>query len=423
MLDENFINSLTPEQKEAVKGGLSLFLDSLYLKQYAKTIDDMVESGYTLEKLKNNLSVFVKNNWDDEQISKICNPDDKSHGFGGECFSTICIIMEQRVEQYNIVKNTINQLAAEMSSENIYNTAYSIYTSDKQIQLAISKGFYRSHNDYMERFLEPQLKDPNSEFYKQIYEQIKNRRPSGELAEKNPVYCVDNARGIYEYCQDGDYDYAFEKVNSELRLFESVIEKFQSMEKTPESDALIEAIMKLLPTLYTSGYDLASLHSDPDKAEAIYEEALENRPSTRPTIPKLTKNPFPVSPEEIRKKEEEEARQEEQARRWRKEDQRVIQLSLYCKENGLNFETENNKIIKDFKKKDRLTKLIECISGLAFIASAILWLFTNVGNLMLWLPAIIISAVLFFVADAKIDPKLPDDYFKEVENGRYNSYK
>ena len=128
------------------------------------------------------------------------------------------------------------------------------------------------------------------------------------------------------------------------------------------------------------------------------------------------------------KKAEEAARRKEetkkdQARRWKNEEKRVLELKMLCAEKGLDFDSENNKAVRSLKVKNSLSFWVESLSALAFFAAIILWIFTDIGNYLVWLPTIVISVVLFFVADAKIDPKLPDDYFTKIKNGKYNFYK
>ena len=54
------------------------------------------------------------------------------------------------------------------------------------------------------------------------------------------------------------------------------------------SDELIELILKLHPTVYSYSPSLISLHSDPEKAEEIYNAAWEGRPETTPAEKKTT---------------------------------------------------------------------------------------------------------------------------------------
>ena len=123
---------------------------------------------------------------------------------------------------------------------------------------------------------------------------------------------------------------------------------------------------------------------------------------------------------EEKKKEQEENAKKESELRWGKEKKRAERLREHCQKNGLDFKSENKKAVDDLIQKNSLTTWIESISALAFIGAAIMWLFTSVGNYLLWLPVIVASAVAFFVTDAKLDPKLPDDYVQQIKDGTYD---
>ena len=122
---------------------------------------------------------------------------------------------------------------------------------------------------------------------------------------------------------------------------------------------------------------------------------------------------------ERRKKEEERRKKEEQEMLWRKEKNRVIELKAYCEKNGLDFKTENDRVVHMLKKKDNLALWVALISAVLFFGAPIMWLFTSVGNFLLWL-AVAAVGVVGFCVGAKIDPKVPNDFFKKIEDGTYN---
>ena len=122
------------------------------------------------------------------------------------------------------------------------------------------------------------------------------------------------------------------------------------------------------------------------------------------------------TPEDLQREKEKE---QEQASRWRKENTRVRELREYCRQNHLDFETENAKAVQTLKKNNNTCLILEWTAVLVFIAAIVLWLFTSIGNALIWIPVIIASIVVFIIGD-KIDPKLPDDYFKLIKKGMYN---
>ena len=120
--------------------------------------------------------------------------------------------------------------------------------------------------------------------------------------------------------------------------------------------------------------------------------------------------------DEERKKEESE---KEQKSRWANEANRVHALRKYCYDNKLDFNIENQRAIATLKRRNQLTVWLESIAALVFVGALIMWIFTTIGNWLVWLPAIVLSATIFVVTDAKIDPKLPDDFFKKIKDGTY----
>ena len=122
---------------------------------------------------------------------------------------------------------------------------------------------------------------------------------------------------------------------------------------------------------------------------------------------------------EKKKLEEEKNKQEEEKRRWQNEAKRVQELREYCASNQLDFDEENTKALQTMKAKSQLAGWLEFLGVIAFFGGLIMWIFTNIGNWLVWVPVIITGIVLFCVVDDKLDPKLPDDYFKKIKDGRY----
>lgn len=123
--------------------------------------------------------------------------------------------------------------------------------------------------------------------------------------------------------------------------------------------------------------------------------------------------------EDENERERRERHEAEQESRWSREKSRVTNLRLWCIENNKDFETENKKAVEILKKKNLQTIIIEWCSALGFLADIFFWVFTDIGNWKLWLPILIICITAFFVTDTKIDPKLPDDFFKKIKDGSY----
>ncbi|MBQ1225800.1 MAG: hypothetical protein IIU77_07285 [Clostridia bacterium] len=184
-------------------------------------------------------------------------------------------------------------------------------------------------------------------------------------------------------------------------------------------------------TGYISSERVAFTEFEKDVANKryFYEKGMK-QPAKEPRTKDTHYVPSTIADDDDRaaKKAEDAARRKEEAekeqtQRWKNEEKRVLDLKMLCAEKGLDFDLENNKAVKSLKVRNSLAFWIESLSALAFFAAIILWIFTDIGNYLVWLPTIVISVVLFFVTDAKIDPKLPDDYFTKIKKGEYNFYK
>ena len=108
----------------------------------------------------------------------------------------------------------------------------------------------------------------------------------------------DRRGGILEYCAEDDYDYVFSTVlydvmDEDNDSFAPLAKEFADMEKTDETDRIIEAISALLPRLYGYCPDLIALHSDKAIPNEKYGNAFGEREDTAPETPRLTKNVFP----------------------------------------------------------------------------------------------------------------------------------
>ena len=294
MLDEKALESMTPEQKANMLEGLSGALDFITLMQYTNAINDMVNSGDDFQAIKNRHIYYIKDNLGDDELNKLSDMQN-NHGFARDCFVELSYIIGDRFDEFVNGKNLINQMINMGSGEAAYNKAMEIFTGSAFINQQISTGRYRSREDYINRFVKPGFATIDSHCSKQVLGMIETLRSTLNQSPA-PIRCADEVRGIYEYCQDTDYDYYFSACTPEHidgGSFTGFKEKYEGFEKTENTDAFIEAVLKLLPKIYLSSENLVSMHSDPAKAQAIYNEALANRPSTRPTTPQLTRDPLP----------------------------------------------------------------------------------------------------------------------------------
>ena len=294
MLDEKALESMTPEQKANMLEGLSGALDFITLMQYTNAINDMVNSGDDFQAIKNRHIYYIKDNLGDDELNKLSDMQN-NHGFARDCFVELSYIIGDRFDEFVNGKNLINQMINMGSGEAAYNKVMEIITGRAHVNQMISKGLYRSQEQYMEKFVKPGFATIDSMLSKQVLDMIQTLRSTLNQSPA-PIRCADEVRGIYEYCQDTDYDYYFSACTPEHidgGSFTGFKEKYEGFEKTENTDAFIEAVLKLLPKIYLSSENLVSMHSDPAKAQAIYDEALANRPSTRPSTPLLTKDPLP----------------------------------------------------------------------------------------------------------------------------------
>ena len=296
MLDEKALESMTPEQKANMLEGLSGALDFITLMQYTNTVKDMLDPLDDLKSLKENWVYFVMENFgeNDSEVKKIYDIQNNP-GFARDCFAELVYIINDRFNEFVNGKNLINQMINMGSGEAAYNKAMEIFTGSAFINQQISTGRYRSREDYINRFVKPGFATIDSHCSKQVLDMIQTLRSTLNQSPA-PIRCADEVRGIYEYCQDTDYDYYFSACTPEHidgGSFTGFKEKYNGFEKTADTDAFIEAVLKLLPKIYLASENLVSMHSDPAKAQAIYDEALANRPSTRPATPMLTRDLLP----------------------------------------------------------------------------------------------------------------------------------
>lgn len=95
-----------------------------------------------------------------------------------------------------------------------------------------------------------------------------------------------------------------------------------------------------------------------------------------------------------------------QQKRCEKEERRIKELKNYCKTKNLDFKEENLKALKRFRKRAKLAFLLEILLFLAFCAALIMWIFTDIGNGILWI-AILITCFFAFGTVAEKEPDLP----------------
>ena len=295
MLDET-IKNMTPEEKENALGALEGALDFITLMQYTNTVNDMLDPKDDLNSLKENWVYFVMENFGetDSEVKKIYDVQNNP-GFARDCFAELVYIINDRFNEFVNGKNLINRMINMGSGEAAYNKVMEIVTGRAHINQLISKGLYRSQEQYMEKFVKPEFATINGVLSQQVLEMIQTLRATLNQSAA-PIRCADEIRGIYEYCQDTDYDYYFSACTPEHidgGSFTDFKKKYEGFKKTADTDAFIEAVLKLLPKIYLSSENLVSMHSDPAKAQAIYDEALANRPSTTPATPLLTKDILP----------------------------------------------------------------------------------------------------------------------------------
>jgi len=108
----------------------------------------------------------------------------------------------------------------------------------------------------------------------------------------------DRTRGVFQYCDATDYEYALsmfmgEDMDEEAPVFDRMASCFVNMEKDELTDGYVEQMCRIMPKFYMYSDELVGLHRDTDKAVDIYEDALKARPSTTPANPRFTADVFP----------------------------------------------------------------------------------------------------------------------------------
>lgn len=92
--------------------------------------------------------------------------------------------------------------------------------------------------------------------------------------------CAD--AGIYELCQDGDYDYALDRYGKTEEII-NLDALPDGKEKSPYLDMFVEYYLKLLPRVYLFDPKICYVHTCPALAKRYYQNALAARKPTRPT--------------------------------------------------------------------------------------------------------------------------------------------
>ncbi len=211
--------------------------------------------------------------------------DPENYTFEYNCAAIFIHDLLVKEQFYNEGKDFINKLVeGAHSAEGFKNFALSY----EQLQNAAQRSgqSYSATKEQMQKLLDD-IKSPVWDTY---------RKSLKELPTTFPCIRGNLKRGVLEYCQDGDIDYAFSAITANVEeepgLYASLANTYANMEKDELKDELIELILQLLPIIYSSSPSLISLHSNPEKAESIYEEALKARAATKPETPKLTKDIF-----------------------------------------------------------------------------------------------------------------------------------
>lgn len=117
----------------------------------------------------------------------------------------------------------------------------------------------------------------------------------------------------------------------------------------------------------------------------------------------------------MKSSEELEKERKEREERWAQERKRVQALKQYCIDNGLNFEEENQKVLRKLRLRHAISTLFAFIALGTFIIA--------VYNLLVgpWLKTGIFFAacVVSIIVGMTVDPKLPDNFFEKIKDGSY----
>ena len=252
-------------------------------------LEDLIQKNTNLTTIHNDLiDAMMKHGMDADRLKELFTmhlDDTKNYTFEQNAAAVFVSDMLQKSEFYLDGKNLINQIVeGPMSAEGYKSFALS-YEQLKNVANRTGMSFSTA-KEYMEQNLND-IKSP-------LWDSYRDRLP--QLRLEHPYIRGDFDRGILEYCQDGDIDYAFSPVqnmlNDEFAIYKQLATAYPNMKKDESTDEMIELILKLLPTIYSTAPSLIQLHRNPDKAKQIYDEALAARPATKPAVSKMTQDIF-----------------------------------------------------------------------------------------------------------------------------------
>ncbi len=199
---------------------------------------------------------------------------------------------------FNDIRSNMNKIIDANSAE----TMVKEILSDERIQTVWQDmknspyNFTMSVAQLKEQF-ENDLKNPNSDLTKKV---LANIEENNVQLQQYILLRGNLNRGVYEYCQEQDYEYALTSgrdtaipIPAESNAFDDFAKSFSNLEKSAETDRLIEAICQLMPRIYICSEEFFNLHTDPNRAREIYEETLRNRKPTKPSVPLYSKDVLP----------------------------------------------------------------------------------------------------------------------------------
>ena len=250
-------------------------------------LEELINKGSKLNTIRDDLSAaLTKYGIDASRFTELftvhLGDDAKNYSFEHNCAAVFVNDLLLKEDFYQKGKDLINNIVdGPYSTEGFKRFSLSsdqLYAASQRSGMPVSK---------VSEEMNKLIADPKSYVWDAYRQQFK------KLPTEFPFIRGDMERGILEYCQDGDMDYAFSALDqdieeNEIGLYADLLNTYSDMEKDEVSDELIELILKLHPTVYSYSPSLISLHSDPEKAEEIYNAAWEERPETTPAEKKTT---------------------------------------------------------------------------------------------------------------------------------------
>lgn len=278
-------NSITPDEL------INLFSTA----QVQLVFEDLLSKGTKLNTISQDLTdSLIKYGIDSDRFSELftlhLGEEASNYSFEHNCAAAFVNDLLMKEGFYQKGKDFINNLVEGPYSAEGYKK---LCLSPEQIYAASERsGLSVSHTREQ---MESLLADKDSYVWNAYRNQLR------KLPTDFPCIRGDLRRGVLEYCQDGDMDYAFSTLTddieeSEMGVYKDLFAAYSDMEKSEISDKLIELILKLHPVIYSYSPSLISLHSDPEKAEEIYNKAWDERPDTYvlPELKKYTADVFGV---------------------------------------------------------------------------------------------------------------------------------